>query len=268
MAFVAALIGCSMYEKMNLRKFTILVVGALGAGAVLVQVQWPTPNMLANLGIPLLIVALFAVIYRLVKVLPKKKRSLRLFGRSLLHFAIIVTLIGVFLSSTTKLASGDIPAEPNSTIETLGVIVHLKNFTVYNGTGNVHLYMNGMSAGRCYREYSALKLDVTIEYGGNVYHEALWIRLYTAYGIVCTPLIINTPTGDLYIHMHHTESMYNALVQALFFNREVPPEDLIVTVEIIPMVYLVWIGVTLLSIGMAIPLIKELVRPTRKKAGR
>jgi cytochrome c biogenesis factor len=62
--------------------------------------------------------------------------------------------------------------------------------------------------------------------------------------------------------------MYNALVQALFFNREVPPEDLIVTVEIIPMVYLVWIGVTLLSIGMAIPLIKELVRPTRKKAGR
>jgi len=262
MAFVAALIGCSMYEKIGFKKFAILVVGALGVGVVLVQGQWPTPNMLANMGIPLLIVALFAVIYRLVRVLLKKRRSLRLFGRSLLHFAIIVTLIGVFFSSTTKLVSGDILANPNTTIKTLGLKMELKNFTVYTGTGNVH----STQLGRCVPEYSALRMDVAIEQGGSVYHRALWIRLYTIYGIAHTPLIIATWTGDVYIHMHHTESMYNALVQALM-GEEVPPEDLIVSVERIPMVYLVWAGVTLLSIGMAIPLIKELVRSVRKKAG-
>ncbi len=57
--------------------------------------------------------------------------------------------------------------------------------------------------------------------------------------------------------MHHTESMYNSLVQALV-GMEVLPQDLIVTVDRIPMVYLVWAGVTLLSLGMAFSLIKEL----------
>ncbi len=199
--------------------------------------------------------------YRLVRVLAKKRRSLRLFGRSLLHLAIIVTLIGVFFSSTTKLASGDILAKPNTPIETLGLRIELKNFTVYTGTGNVH----STQLERCVPEYSALRMDVEIEQGGSVYRRALWIRLYTLYGIACMPLIIATWTGDMYIHMHHTESMYNSLVRALM-GEEVFPEDLIVSVERIPMVYLVWAGVTLLSLGMAIPLIKEIVRPVRKKA--
>jgi len=262
MAFVAALIGCSMYEKIGFRKFAILVVGALGAGVVLVQVQRPTPNMLANLGIPLLFVALFAVIYRLVRVLSKKKRSLRLFGRSLLHFAIIVTLIGVFISSTTQQASGEILTKPNTTIETLGLRIELKNFTVYNGTGNVH----SLELQSCVPEYSALKMDVVIEQGGNIYEKALWIRRYTLYGIVSPPLIITTWAGDIYVRMLPTASIGNALWQALM-RIEVTPEDLIVTVEISSMIYLVWTGTTLLSIGMAVPLIKELVRPIRKEAG-
>lgn len=64
--------------------------------------------------------------------------------------------------------------------------------------------------------------------------------------------------------MHPTESMYGALEQALV-GREVLPEDLTVTVERIPMVYLVWAGITLMSVGIAVPLVKELVRPIRKK---
>lgn len=262
MAFVAALIGCSMYEKIHFKKFAALVAVALGVGVVLVQAQQPTPNMLANLGIPLLIVALCAVIYRLVQALPPKRRSFRLFGRSLLHLAIVVTLIGVFISSTTKQESEVRDVKPNTTIETLGLRMELKNFTVYIGTGNVH----SIQWGRCVPEYSALKMDVVIDYEGRIYDAALWIRLYTLYGIVSKPLIITTQTGDIYVHMSHTESMYDSLVQALM-GTPVLPEDLIVTVEIIPMVYLVWTGIALLSIGVSIPLIKELVRPARKKAG-
>lgn len=260
--FVAALIGCSTHEKIDFKKFAALVGGALGVGVVLVQVQRPTPNILANFGIPLLIVAFFAVIYRLVRVLARKRRSLRLLGRSLLHFAIIVTLIGVFFSSTTKQVSGDILTKPNTTIETLGLRIELKNFTVYNGTGNVH----SMEMRRCVPEYSALKMDVTIEQGERTYDAALWIRYYTLYGVVSTPLIITTWRGDIYIRMLHTESMNNALEQALM-GEKVLPQDLIVTLEIKPVVYLVWGGVALMSIGMATPLIKELAMPIRKELG-
>jgi len=261
MAFVAALIGCSMYEKIGFKKFAALVVGALGVGVVLVLIQQPTPNLLANLGIPLLFVALFAVIYRLVRVLAKKRRSLRLFGRSLLHFAIIVTLIGVFVSSTTQQASGEILATPNTPVGTLGLTIELKNFTVHKGTGNVH----SIEIGACVPEYSALSMDVLIKEGNSVYYGTLWIRLYTInYRIMSTPLIISTLSGDLYIHMHHTNSMYTSLLNALMY-REVQPTDLILTVEKIPLVYLVWAGVILMSLGMAIPLIKEILRRPAKK---
>lgn len=260
MGFVAALVGCSIYERIDLQKFVMLVVGALSVGVVLVQVQMPTPNTLANLGIPLLIVALFAVTCRLLRVLAGRK-SLRLFARSLLHLGIIVTLVGVFLSSTTKEVSEVSDAKPNTDLEMLGLTIALKNFTVYAGTGNVH----SIQLGRSGPEYSALKLDVAIEHGGGIYHGALWTHLYTIYGVVSTPLIINTWTGDIYIHMHQTESMYDSLLDALM-DKEVLPEDLMLTAEMIPMVHLVWAGVALMSIGVAMPLIWELVRTLRKKA--
>lgn len=262
LAFVAALVGCNLSSKFGIKKYVALIFGALVVGAGMAAVNYPTPNILANFGLPLLFLALITIGYRLVRLLLKIKNSFPLFGRTLLHLAIIVILIGVFFSSTTKLASGDIPAKPNSTIETLGVTMQLKNFTVYNGTGRVHLFEETLG-GRCYPEYSAIKIDVTIEYGGNTYHKDLWIRYYTAYGIVCMPLIISTQTGDLYIHMHHTESIQNTLWHALY-GETVLPTDLIVSVEIIPMVYLVWAGIVMLGVGMAMPLAYGLVKYARR----
>lgn len=259
MAFVAALIGCSVYKKTGFRKFALLVVGALTVGVVLVRVEWPTPNVLANLGIPLLVAALFAVVYRLVQVLPRRRRSLRLFGSSLLHLGIIVTLIGVFVSSTTRQGTV-IWAKPGVPIETQGLKMELKNFTVYNGTGNVY----SLQLGQRVPEYSALRVDVAIEQGGSVYEGAFWIRSYTLYGFVYEPLIIATWTGDIYVYSHDIESVRSALEQALA-GREVLPEDLTVTVERIPLIHLVWAGVTLLCVGMAVPLVEELARPKRKK---
>lgn len=259
-AFVAALIGCSVHDKIGFKGLATLVGVALGAGVVLVQVQLPTPNLLANLGIPLLIVALSAVLYKVVQVLWNKKRSLRLFGRNLLHLAIIITLIGVFFSSTTKQVSGDILTPPNTTVETLGLKVELKNFTVHTGTGNVH----SLQAGACVPEYSALSIDVSVKEGNSVYYGTLWVRLYTIYGFVGTPLIIRTWSGDLYIHMQHTNSMSDSLLGALM-NMEMQPTDLILTVERIPSIQLVWAGVTLMSLGMAIPLMREILRRPAKK---
>ena len=262
MGFVAALVGCSMYDRMSFKMFAVLVAGALAAGVILIQFQFPTQNLLANLGLPLLTVGLFAVIYGLARDLLSEKRSIRRFGRNVLHFGIIITLMGVFISSAIRQVSDVHGARPNTSLEALGLGIELKNFTVYSGTGSVYSEV----ARGTVPEYSALRMDVVIEQGRSIYKRTLWIRLFTLYGVVSTPLIITTWTGDIYIHMHHTSSMYTSLVDALM-DRETLPEDLNATVEIIPMVYLVWVGVTLMSIGMAMPLIKELLKLVSRKRG-
>ncbi len=260
MAFVVGLIGCSMHGITGFKRFALLVAIALGAGVVLVQAQWPTPVFLANMGIPLLAVGLFAALYRMVSVLPKNKRSLRQFGRSLLHLAIIITLVGVFFSSAAKQENMIVDARPNTRIETLGLAIDLKNFTVYTGTGRVYSMQWGLSV----PESSALKMDVTIEQGGRFYASVLWIHYYTLHGIVSTPLIITTLTGDIYLRLLQTESMTNSLLNALD-GKQVIPEDLILSVEVNPAVYLVWAGVALMSLGIAVPLLREILKPFPRK---
>ncbi|UCE43522.1 MAG: cytochrome c biogenesis protein CcsA [Candidatus Bathyarchaeota archaeon] len=260
MGFVAALIGCSVHDKVSLKMFAALVAGALAAGVILIQLQVPTQNPLANLGLPLLTIGLFAVTYGLARNLLNIKRSVRRFGRNILHFGIIITLIGVFISSATSQVTAIQGARPNTSLEALGLEIELKNFTVYTGTGSVYSEVAEWTV----PEYSALRMDVAIKQGRSIYNRTLWIRLFTLIGPVSTPLIITTWTGDIYIHMHHTTSMYDSLVQALMDN-EVPPDDLNITVEMIPMVYLVWVGITLMSIGIAVPLIKGLTKPISGK---
>jgi len=262
MGFVAALVGCSVHDKLRLRTFAVLVIGALAAGFLFVQLQFPTPNLLANLGLPLLMLGLLAVTYGLARDLLNRKWVTRRSGRRILHLGIIITLIGVFISSATRQTSVIQDARPNTSLDALGLRIELENFTVYNGTGSVYSEVAGWTV----PEYSALRMDVVIEQGGSTYNGALWIRLYTLQPPppVSTPLIITTWTGDIYLHMYHTASMYNSLVQALM-DRRVLPEDLTVIVETIPMVYLVWAGVVLMCFGAAMPVAVELGRRISRK---
>jgi cytochrome c biogenesis factor len=256
MAFVAALIACSLNEGSGFKGFTLSIVGAFSAGVILVQLKLPTPNPLANLGFPLLILALCAVSYRLARILPRSKRSWALFGRSLIHLGVIVILIGVFVSATTKQVAEVSDVSPNTRTEVLGVSVDLKNVTVHVGTGTVQIedYL--------YPETSALEIDCVVSQGRDSYSTKLWIRLYATYGIAGQPTIIHTITGDIYLHLLPNNSTITALTDALF-GEENPPDVLALTVEKIPMVYLVWLGVALLTVGISIQLIRELRKTAR-----
>ncbi len=262
LAFVAALIGCNVPGRTGFKKFVVLVASSLIVGAALVQIQWPMQNALANLGLPILLVALSVTAFKLIQTLRRKSWSLVSFGRRLLHFAIMITLIGVFFSSTAKQVSGEIFATPNSTISPLGLEVELKNFTVLNATGNVH----SLEFQSCVPEYSALRLDVIVKHEGNTYEGALWIRRYTLYGIVSEPWIITTWKGDIYIRMLNTESINDALWQSLIGNK-VLPSDLIISVETSSLTYLVWTGVALMSLGIALPIIKGIALLRREQGG-
>ena len=106
-----------------------------------------------------------------------------------------------------------------------------------------------------------MDLDCVVSQGGDSYNTKLWIRFYATYGIASQPTIIHTITGDVYLHLLPNNSTITALTNALF-GEENPPDVLAFTVETIPMVYLVWLGVALLTVGISTQLIRELTKTT------
>jgi cytochrome c-type biogenesis protein CcmF len=253
LAFISGLIGYNLHEKIRLKHYVTLIVGAFFIGAIFTVVRWPTSNYLANIGIPFLVLALISVTSNFYQAIKSKNSNVQRSGQSLLHLAIVLILLGVFVSSAVKQVDNVSDVKANSTINTTGLTLSLQNFRIYNGTGRVQL-SEGL-----FSEHSSFKTGVFVEQSGMTYQGVLWIRLYSAYGIVSSPLIISTPTGDIYLHIYPTESIHSALLNAIF-NVEALPESLSVTVEVIPMVYLVWVGVSLLVIGVTVTLIHGIMK--------
>jgi cytochrome c-type biogenesis protein CcmF len=251
LSFIAGLIGCNIYHKIKLKRYFMLIASAACAGLILSLIGQPTPNIMANFGFPLVMLALISIGYNLYSTFTKKKRSYRLLGRTFLHLGVVVTLIGVLTSSTMSQSVTKVTTS-NSTINSLGLTIEMKDFTIYGGVGNVHL------GDACYPEYSSISIDIFVRQGGTNYQGVLWLHLYTAFGLVSKPLIIPTLEGDLYIHLHQTNSTYYSLVHALL-GTGIIPNDAVITIERIPYVYLVWTGVAIMSFGVAIAFIFELI---------
>jgi len=260
LAFVAALMGCNLSLKVN--RYVMLITAILGIGAVLALLGQPTQTPMANFGLPLLLAAGIAIVYNFTMAI-QKRNSLHLWGKTLIHLAIIIILIGVFISAgdAAKEPKGFIKT-PNSTINVLDTQIEFGNFTVYTGMGRVY-YPGHSIVGP---EYSALKMDITIKEAGNVHHRALWMYYYPPAdqkGVVSKPLIISSLAGDLYISMQHTESCYNSLFYALM-GEEVQPEDFFLKVKRIPLIWLVWLGIIMQAVGMSVLLYAEV----RVKGGK
>jgi len=260
LVFVAALMGCSM--SMKVKRFIELITSIVAIGVILVLLRVPTPNWMANFGLPLLLATGVAIAYYLGSALHTKSKRQHpyLWGKALIHIAIIIILIGVFVSSTTQTESGGIITKPNSTVDALGAKMTLGTPTIYPGRGHVYA-----SAKHFFTmpEYSGLALNVSIIDGTAVYNDSLRMYYYTNYGILSKPLIISTLRGDLYIFMEHTNSSYNSLFYALMGEKQ-QPADFRIKVKRVPLIWLVWSGVILLAAGMVI-LICDETRKSRMK---
>jgi len=250
LAFVAALAGCNIGLK--IKRYALLIAVMLGIGAVLATFGQPTPNWLANLGLPLLLVTGLVIAYNFARLLSKNSR---LWGKTIVHLAVIIILIGVLFSSAAETESGNIVAEPGSVIDALGIQIAVNNFTLYPGSGSVYYPQHSFVG----PERSALKMDIAIEESGEVHHESLWMYYYANHGVVSEPLIISAPTGDVYISMHQTKSSFNSMFYALM-GQEVEPEDAIIVVKRVALIWLVWFGILLLGIGMTVLLLGELAK--------
>jgi hypothetical protein len=104
-----------------------------------------------------------------------------------------------------------------------------------------------------------VKSDVTIQYLGRTYQGSLSASFYPNYGLVIRPLVISTETGDVYLHLAYTDELYDSLTQTLKVDN-VAPERVDVTVQISPLIYLVWAGVALVVFGISLQSIVDLAQ--------
>jgi cytochrome c biogenesis factor len=245
-AFLVSLIGCDAPPEFGFKKFAVLIGGLIISGVLLALIEFPTGNALTNIGLPLLGVCLLSSAYGMIRTSRVKGKNFRLLGRKLGHFGVIITLIGVLVSAGARQSSVFENAVPNTTLETLDLSVKLGNFTVYSGTGRVYAEQIGVVT----PEHTSLRLDVEVLQNGKMYKGVIWSYLYINYGPVSNPLVITTEKGDIYLHLNITQSMYNSLSQA-FTGELTIPESLTIIVEKVPLVYLVWIGIASLCIGIA-----------------
>lgn len=254
MAFIAALIGCSFSEKTRFVRLLLIVIGTLTVGLFMVLIQVPAINVLAVMSLPLLTVAVLAVFYKLIRV--ARKKAMKHLGQSLVHLGIIVLLIGVFVSAGAKSTRAIMNVESGVTYPlSSGVTIETGVFTVSNSQSTVYNEELGAVVPEC----SSISGDITIQYLGKTYHNSLSASFYPNYGLVIRPLVITTETGDVYLHLDYTDELYASLTQTLTGNT-VTPESVAVTVQISPLIYLVWAGVALMIVSITLEAVIDLAQ--------
>ncbi len=248
--FLVALIGCNLYELLDMKKYAATLFGSLVLGLICVFLGLPTGNMLVNLGMPIIFIAGLAVLYNFVTSVLKKRTTQ--ISRTLLHFGIIIVLLGVLLSSTNDINYGELTGTPNATMDLGDMQLNFGAFTSIDPTG---LVVTDALSNDMVPEYNGLTIPVTVSRGGSIYSGDVSILLYTMHGIVSRPSIIRAPGYDVYIVLHQSTDVYRALSHQM---QGIPymPSEFVVSVIYFPMMNLIWLGTLIMCIGILYPITK------------
>jgi len=251
--FVASLIGCHLSSKLNMKTYAGLLGGLLVLGVAAAMFRFPTANMLANLGIPLALCALGAVIYNTSERLFGGRRSGLLISRNLIHLGVVFVVLGILLSSPAVTDYGELVVSPESYLDLGDVRLEFGELSILEPYGNVH---TGSADACCDPEFAGLMVPVTLVDGGSRVTGELNILLYTIHGVVSRPLILRTLDTDVYVVLHQTQDVYYSLVHVLL-GMPMPPASFVVNVKRFPLMNVIWLGVILMSIGILYPLLKN-----------
>ena len=248
--FMAGLIGCHLYELLDLRKYAAVLFGTVVVSFIAVFTQFPTSNMLANLGIPIAMIALIATLYGLVTNLMKKR--ITQISRSLLHLGITIVVLGILLSSTNEINYGELSCTPNSTLDLGDMELQFGNFTTLDPTGMV---VSDAMTLETVPEYTGLSLPVTVVRGGSRNSKDVLILLYSLQGVVSRPTVIRSPGYDVYLVLHPSTSVYRALVHQI---QGIPftPTEFVLSIIYFPLMNLIWFGTIIMCIGVLYPISK------------
>jgi len=251
--FVISLIFCNSPKRFGLKACVASVILAVLVGILAVTFNVPTPNQVTNFALPILFLAFIFTPYNLFEKILQKKRMniLSHLGRSMIHTSLILILIGVFLSSSMEV-SEEISVNINEVKPVLGIELKVTDLKFSGPTGTIYTQEEILPA------HSSLVIDVEASSNGRTYDGQLWTGLYTLYGLTSRPLIFRSIQEDIYITVGFTESLYQNLIMKLTESGDPNLSQLMIQVKIIPFVNLIWIGVSILSIGIIISMIPDL----------
>ena len=255
--FVASLIGCHLYDKLDMKKYAGIVGGLVVLGVVGAFTGFPTSNMLANLGIPLTLFALWAVVYGTMESLRGNRRSIIQTGRSFIHLGVVFVVLGILLSSTSVTQFGELQASPGSTLYLGDFQIEFGDFNIIEPFGNVH---TASAEACCNPEADGLEIPVTVKRGGTTLSGVLRIYLYNVHGIFSRPLVLRSLDSDFYLVLQQTEDVYLSLVHTML-GMPTAPSEFVVSVSTFPLMNVIWLGVVLMCVGILFPLFK--LRRTR-----
>ncbi|MFH1178827.1 MAG: cytochrome c biogenesis protein CcsA [Candidatus Bathyarchaeota archaeon] len=250
LVFLASLIGCNLYEKLDMKKYSATLLGSLVLGFVGIVLGFPTNNMLVNLGFPLTVIAGVAVLYNLATSVMKKKTTQ--ISRSILHLGIVIVMLGILMSATNEINYGEIIGKPGESMDLGDMQLDFGEFTVIEPTGIV---ATDAFSSELIPEYTGLMIPVTVTRDGASYSNDVYIMLYSVHGIVSRPTVVRAPGFDVYVVLHQSTSVYRALSHQL---QGIPftPTEFVVSVIYFPLMNLIWLGTLIMSIGIVYPIIK------------
>jgi cytochrome c-type biogenesis protein CcmF len=250
LVFLASLIGCHLFEKLDLRKYTIILVGSIIIGLIGAIFNYPTNNMLANFGLPLSFISILAVLYNLIYGILRKK-TLQI-SRGFLHFGVVLIVIGILMSSTNEVDFGELVVKPDSTLDLGRFELDFGTFTSIEPTGLVAA--DGVSS-EFVPEFTGLMIPTTVNRDGANTKGDVYIMLYSQHGIVSRPTVIRSLGSEVYIVLHQSQMVYHALTHQL---QGIPfiPNEFVISVIYIPFMNLIWLGTLLMCIGIIFPITK------------
>jgi cytochrome c biogenesis factor len=254
--FVISLVGFSLDEKTHYARQFLIIVFSIAAGGILSAVGVFSVNILLTLTAPLFAVVFILMLYQFAKSVRRKT----LLWQRLFGLAVVVMLLGVFVSAGAKTSTTITDIKPNVPTEAIDTTVEVTNLKIINATSEVY----NTQAQNVIPQYSAVTADVTIHHLDATYKGKVSASFYPNYGLALTPLIVNTPSGDIYVHMEINEELYNIL-SAQLMGGSITPGSVTLTVQRIPMVYLVWVGVTLMVLSMILECVVDLRKTMRQK---
>jgi len=247
LAFVAGLAGCNLTTGVQVRKYTFMILSGAAVGTILAALGYPTPNGLANFGLPLVLIAAAVVLFALVRSL---FGAVSTAGLKLIHLGTCLILLGVLISSSCVLYSGNLEAKTGETTQ-----VQLDGSRISIQLGEPQFEKTGaiFLQGETWFERVGDRVNVRITSDAETYTSNLSFSIYTAYGLFYEPALFSTPFRD-----YHIAAVPSGEIAQLLFGQAagqpVAPARLLISVKVVPLVSLIWIGAVLLVIGMILRL--------------
>jgi len=246
--FLVSLIGCNLYEVLDIKKYSATVFGTVILGVMGVIMEYPTSNMLANLGLPLTFIAGISTLYHLFTSI-QKKRKLQI-SRSFMHFGVVVIMLGILFSATNEVNYGELVGTPGESMNLGELQLDFGDFEVIEASG---LIQTSPSSTELVPEFTGLTIPVSVTKGGTTISANAKIMLYSAHGIVARPTVLRSLGWDVYIVLHQSQNVYRSLAHGLD-GVTFTPNDFVVSVIYFPLMNLIWIGTLMLCIGVLYPI--------------